>query len=182
MNLEVNEGMISRVIVGPETASRLTHTCFRGRWRVCAGNFFAWNTLADFLHEKSVLSSLLASAKETLLGGGRANAVCLEFDQLVGWTSTDDVVRYRPRDLENFNPNERCVAVRVKPSLRNLLAPVTSLATITYKVADYGPFWMVIVYSAYPGPDIGKLRGPVSSASGRVFFDWNHPGAPLPSR
>jgi hypothetical protein len=58
-------------------------------------------------------------------------------------------------------------------------APLTNKLTVVFEfqLATEDRPHLMIVHSLYPGEDIGELSGDITENEGRVFFDWDHPGA-----
>ncbi len=170
---------------------RLTTTCFRGIRSKFAGNFFQWDSFEDFVNDKRfdfvkefsvnvdrTYNECLAERARTGTG-----VVTLDFEQMVGWESTDDRWNYEDDVLEEFHPNRRCTALRIKPGLTSIKAPKTSLMTVVYGISIENYNIVASILTIYPGEYIGPLcctdggdTVDITERQGRVFFDWSHPG------
>lgn len=170
-----------------KTRLRLNGTCFRGVHNELAGNFSKWNTFEEFAYDddfdfgdemyKSIVSTLNES-RDCKMG-----VVTLDFEETIGWESTDSIELYDPNNLESFNPNNRSVGLRVAKHLIDIKAPKTSLVSIVYGILNDGHNILASILTIYPGKYIGPLRDPnggdhedITKREGRVFFDWYHPG------
>lgn len=177
LSQKTKSGKTVAIVVRTITKERLSKTCFRGGNLPCAGNFMHFTCADDVFDDKFILSQLLAEV-EVMLKEEDFGQHSLEIDypEPVGWDSTDEKRKYRIKDLEEFAPNNKSTALRIKPSLVNLYAPQTKRLTIVYefKLEDGKP--AVVVHSIYPGKDIGQLRGNVTQRENRIFFHWDHPG------
>jgi len=167
------------IIIRHHTEERLAGTCFRGKSKNLAGNFCRWENGSELFADRSVLSKFLREIQEAFWVGDYTSSICFEFDSAVGWTGTDKREGYRGEDLEEFNPNRRSRALRVKLTSLHVPVPTTRLITFVCEIKEEGEKIVVIVHSVYPGRDIGELRGYITEREHCVFFDWNHPGAPL---
>jgi hypothetical protein len=167
------------IIVRQRTEERLMSTCFRGRDKNLAGNFIDWDNAWSFFRQQHwAIEQLIDDVRETISLKSRTNSVCMEAPYPVGWSGTDDASKYRSDDLEEFAPNRKSVAMRVRPELTDVQAPLTDKVTIVYELRDEGKQIAVVVHSIYPGEDIGELVGDVTEREKVVFFDWNHQGYP----
>lgn len=155
---------------------RLNRTHFRGRGLKQAGNFKLWQSLEEMF--KGTLRNMLADdawerwAEQDF---GTSSSVFL-MPVNVGWESTLDQKLCRPDELEEFAPNRRSTALRVRTDLEDRLAPLTREITVIYELSEQRGEPKVTIWSLYPGTDIGELNGDITKREGRVFFDWNHPG------
>lgn len=174
-NVRIRTSLVS-IAVPESVEKRLATTCFRDM-KCLAGNFSVWKNAAELFADKRVMGNLLADVGEAFNACRWNNSVCIELDSAIGWAGTDKLEKYHPEDLEEFKPNMRSTALRVKLDRLHLPAPKTDLLTIIYKVQREvnGPI-TVTVWSIYPGVDIGELRDNITLREQCVFFDWNHPG------
>lgn len=172
--------------VSPEQVDRLTGTSFRGRAHRLAGNFSRWNNPGQMLDDQIVRAQLLehvrltiAECKEQQKSGWKHCLATIVHTDIVGWDSTDDVLKYDDDDLEIFQPNKNSCARRVLASRVHLLAPQTKQFTIIYDLvrSATGPDRLVDIQTIHPGLDVGKLLGNVTHRTGRVYFYSSHPGA-----
>ena len=167
------------VMVPQDVIDRLSKTCFRGTHVQCAGNFFRWSG-ADTLLEDAFVQQLLDQKMEELWTKWRLGigSLLVVYHSQVGWESTVPLKLHRRHLLERFKPNHKSRSLRVKLLLHGVTAPKTNLITIVYdfKLEEGEP--TMIIRSIYPGLDIGPLAGDVTRRTQRVFFDWDHPGAP----
>lgn len=166
------------LLICPEnTEQRLKKTCFRGRDQKLAGNFKLWESVKA-VFTGSVLNKLTEDAVEQWkLGKFVTHSITFEMPIHVGWESTISKELCSEATLEEFFPNKKSRALRVRPDSTELLAPLTKDITIVYQlVKKNDSAAKVIVWSMYPGTDIGELYGDVTEREGRVFIDWNHPG------
>lgn len=165
-----------KVIVRDATKQRLKDKCFRDQKKL-AGNFSHWKNVEEVLGNSLVLESLLTHVSESQKGWVGNGRCCIDLSCTLGWESTDDAGKYQSDDLEEFFPSRSSRALRVKLNQTHLLAPKTSNVSISYEARFEGDFLVVVIHSMYPGVDIGKLNGDITGKTGRVFFDWDHPGA-----
>lgn len=165
------------IIVKAETEERLRRTCFRDTLEPLAGKFIYWQTVHQVLTDNEVAELFTQELSEvwTEHDFGTIGST-LQLSRNIGWESTDALANYTEDELEIFKPNRRSIALRVKPSCKNRLAPLTCEVTIIYRFALIDDKPKVFIYSMYPGCDIGELNDDVTAREGRVFFDWNHPG------
>lgn len=107
-------------------------------------------------------------------------SVEIEFlEEPVGWSGVVSLDRVCDEWLECFEPNRRSTAKQVKAESK-ILAPLTNIVTVVYSLHFNGGAPKVVIHSLYPGQDVGKLKGDITSREGVAFFGWEHPGAPLP--
>lgn len=174
----LKSGVHAAIIVRSIATERLATKCFRGTSLARAGNFSRWSSAEKLFSDPLVMRHFLADLDLVLAEKDfRTHSVTITHDELVGWESTDALERYASSDLEAVNLNHKSWGLRVKPTRTNVLAPQTSDLTIVYEFKREGSVMVAIVHSIYPGCDIGELDGDVTAREGRVFFDWNHPGA-----
>jgi hypothetical protein len=164
------------LIVRYATEERLATTCFRGKTKNLAGNFFRWENVGELFREQIVIDAFLKEIETALTDDSLSNSVCIEFGAPIGWTGTDHVQKYHHECLEKFTPNRKSYALRVKTDRSDLAAPRTSLLTIVYEIRPEEDQTCIIIHSIYPGKDIGELKGDITARESCVFFDWNHPG------
>lgn len=161
---------------------RLKGTCFRGTHRACAGNFSKWgNALDMFDGSEDVMDQLIEDVEQAVRAETwGANSVCMKLGYMVGWTATCARGTISEDVLEPFTlgKNGKASGLRVKLDATHILAPQTDLATVIYELRSgrsSGSF-QVIVWSIYPGPDVGEIQGNITERERQVFFDFNHPG------
>ncbi len=171
-------------ICDDRTEQRLSGTCFRRLSDPRAGNFMKLASVKDLVEneliQEALLKSLIDASEDELgipdAGHSRTIRLCVDLGCPVGWTATDNVTRYGDDILEPFNPNLRSVALRIRPSQTLFKAPKTSLVTVVYELRNKNGKLIVVIHTAYPGPDIGPLEGDITANMGVVFFDFNHAG------
>ncbi len=170
-------GVPLNIVVRDKTIERLNGTCFRGPDVHKAGNFFRWHTMMSLLRDSFVsvefINELTYRWKQGRLG---SYSVTLMHPEFVGWESTDILGLYLESELEEFAPNHHSNVLRVRSRV-DRFSPRTREITLVYELKKEGTYATAVVYSVYPGKDIGKLDGDITEREGRVFFDWNHPGA-----
>ncbi len=172
-------GVQAIIIVPQKTKQRLRHTCFRGTEVSLAGNFYFWESAEALLENRHVMAALLRKLDVLYLqasAGTHSQSISVDDVLYVGWESTDEVQKYPKAVLEEFHPNRRSTALRVKSDCWRFTSPKTNLVTLVYEVRYEERGIVAIMHSIYPGVDIGKLKGDVTAREGRIFFDWNHPG------
>lgn len=175
MHLVIN--LVNMLVICPiKTKERLQTTCFRGRDQKLAGNFKLWESVED-MFEGSILNKVTDDVWEQWEHGVfGTHSVTFEMPIHVGWESTVSRDKYSMDDLEDFSPNKRSSALRIRPGRTEHLAPLTRDITIVYQLEEQRGAAKVTIWSMYPGVDIGELDGDITEREGRVFFDWNHPG------
>ncbi len=176
------EGYPVIIILREYTRRRMLGTCFRGVDKMLAGNFCLWHNHHAMLYYNHFLNSgIVADAREAYKDGARTSGFSVDYRETVGWSSTDDLSKYRNGTLEEFKLGSRSNAhgLRIKKSCNHIKAPKTNLITFVYELKREPSQFTIIINSIYPGPDIGELEGDVSTREEVVFFDWNHPGEPL---
>jgi len=170
-------GLPAAIIVRAATEERLRAKCFRGRTVCKAGNFSRWSTPVQLFSDTLILEQFLDEI--SVLWDKKdfgTHSVEIRCDNIVGWSSTAPTIDFAPDSLEQFNPNRKSVALRVKLFRTDLLARQTKLVTIVYEFKVEAGNPVAVVHSAYPGEDVGELEGDVTAREERIFFDWNHPG------
>lgn len=151
-------------------------------WPCTAGRFYYWRNLKEFLHDDWVIDQILFEASNLLKEKeSGTHSVTFSHRFLLGWESTDSRGKYRTEHLEKFRPNRKSTALRVRPELSFIHAPTTKEVTVVF---EFRPFvgrarHTFIIHSLYPGVDVGEISGDVTEREGRIFFDWEHPGAAL---
>lgn len=182
-DLLVNNHRIMVVLPG-EQVGRLATTCFRGGRNRLAGNT-RWDNFGQMMRDQDLFLAFAAMCRTCAL-----EAVDDKFEEsfevdhpklFVGWDSTARRERIPEASLEEFKPSKRSRALRISRNC-SILAPLTKTLTFVcsfqHRILEHE--WNVIIRSIYPGRDVGQLLGDVSLREGRVFFDWDHPGEPLP--
>jgi hypothetical protein len=166
------------IIVRKGTASRLAGTCFRGKEHRLAGNFARWNDALEMLEDADFRDPFLDDVLEVVSEDDLLeHAYELEIEvEKCGWSSTDDISKFSPRDVEVFNPNRHTLAYRVKSDI-GVRAPLVDVLTVKYEIKLEDSGWVVVIHTVYPGENIGRLTGNVSQREQIVFYDWSHPGA-----
>lgn len=173
---------------------RLRTTCFRGTYNKLAGNFSRWNSFHDLIYDTNFdfVKSLSESVERTYMEclekrkGFGNDVITLDFEEEIGWESTNERYKYHSDKLEEFKPNNRSIALRVKVGLKHIKAPKTSLVTIVYNIAIVNNDIVASIRTIYPGVYVGPLHNTekgkenevvnITERQGRVFFDWYHPG------
>lgn len=165
------------VIVPVEVIDRLQRTCFRGVNVRCAGNFFRWPRADLLLWDARIQSHIEKTMLDCWARRRFGNAsITIGHEKPIGWESTNTRSSYPRKALGPFTPNRKSHALRVMSS--KYVAPKTSLVTIVFEFKLEHEEPIMVIRSIYPGIDIGPLAGDITHRTGRVFFDWNHPGAP----
>lgn len=174
----IEDGTLVAVIVRSHTKDRLARTCFRGRNVRRSGNFFRWESAEELFRERYVW---IYFTKEVAKVYAQKDLGTHSFEfnmgENVGWDGTSRLERFTSSELEEFKPNRRSRAFRVKRSETKQKAPMTTFVTFVYELKDENGKAVAIVHSIYPGVDVGDLDGDVTVREGRVFFDFDHPGA-----
>lgn len=177
------DGLPVVIIVRAITEQRLASEkgCFRGTNRKLAGNFSVFSNCREVFDNiyRPWLSGFMDDVARAYRNRERTASYSFDYGMTIGWSGTDDVAKYRPEELEDFNPNRRSVAKRVKADQVHIYAPRTALITFVYEVRPEADQMAVVIHSIYPGKDIGELVGDITANEGVVFFDWNHPGWPV---
>ncbi len=170
------------VLLNSAVWTRLTGTCFRGKSKALAGNFCRWVNYNEMFdpNDRFILDQIINDAEVAVKKGCKKNSFSIQFEDWIGWSSTDDRMVHENYRLEHFKINRRASGFRIRPDRKDVLAPKTRILTIIYEVKyeyENGRITLII-RSMYPGPDIGELVGDVSEREKFVFFGWNHPGEP----
>jgi hypothetical protein len=156
-----NPTLVNLSLICPEdTERRLKRTCFRGRNQKLAGNFMLWESVKA-VFTGSVLNKLTEDVVEQWeLGKFFTHSITFEMPLFVGWESTINKELCSEAALEEFFPNKKSRALRVRPDYTELLAPLTKDITIVYQLLRKNDETAkIIVWSMYPGTDIGELYG-----------------------
>ena len=170
------EGFSADVIVPWRDLVRIGKDHFRERKNL-AGNFSKWDSLSDMLEDTVVQAKFLKDVKHAWEEQDfDPLSFNIDYEEWVGWSSTDRLEHYPKDALEEFNPNKRSVALRVKPALTQFLAPQTSRITFIYRLQLLEVTPRLFLFSVYPGEDIGHKYQNVTEREGVIFFDWDHPG------
>ena len=172
-----------QIACNQETWRRLSHTSF-GRYvgTPFAGTFCRWQYLDDMLRDKPFLDRFLDALQAVI--GQIQGAVCSQYftvdcGEPIGWSTTAPRSKFRDEDLEVYLPNRHSTCLRVKLASGHL-APLTSLVTFSCNFLKLKGGWNIIVYSAYPGQNFGRLDGDVTERTCLVLYDWGNRGEPLP--
>lgn len=174
---QLPDGTSAGIVVRKSAKERLATTCFRGAGVSKAGNFSAWESAEKLFGTYGVTARLLAHLAELWVKRDfDTHSVEIELPSRIGWGSTDHLMNYRPEELEEFKPNSRSTALRVKPSLKHLTAAQTHCLTVVFELKMERGHPVAVIHSVYPGRDIGELEGDVTEREQIVFFDWDHPG------
>jgi hypothetical protein len=166
-----------------ETWRRLSGTSF-GRYAGTpfAGTFRRWQYLDDMLRDTSFLARFL-DALQTAIGQiqgvSHSQYFTVACNEPIGWSTTAPKSSFRAEDLEEYHPNKRSTCLRVKLASGHL-APLTNLVTFSCNFLKLKDCWNIVVYSAYPGQNFGRLDGDVTERTGLVLYDWGNRGQPLP--
>jgi len=175
------KGHAVRLLLTNKAKGRLKGRCFRrdsqGDASRLAGNFFYWNSMADYFSDDLVIAGLLDEVDYLIENAERGEfSTTFTHDRCVGYESTSPLNLYTLDKLKRFKPNKRSTALKVKTSLTDIKAPSTNLVTVVYDFIPKGKEDAeFIINSMYPGVDIGDLCGNITNREERVFFDWNHP-------
>lgn len=102
-------------------------------------------------------------------------SIVLKYD--VGWESTCPIGDVDEDALESHRLNGRHHVLRVRQERFDIKAPRTREITVGYELHFRPLAWNVVIYTMYPGTDVGRLRDGMTEQTGRAFFSWNHPGA-----
>lgn len=158
---------------------------FRGHDVRCAGNFFRWDTLDEFLEDDEFLYVLKEDVEEALRENDLYRTFEYDFTASIGWSSTVPLAQIDEGFLESFFLNKIAFGMRVKSAHQDIKAPLTRTITVTYELkceTDSGngrQQLSVVIFSIHPGVGIGPIRGNMSTprkeSPGWIFFDRNHP-------
>ena len=173
----LSDGTIASIVVQHDVEMRLKTRCFRKIHIKCAGNFIKWRNSMQVLNDRNVMPYILDELNRQWFTKDFSKvSLSIDLPYPVGWESTDEARFYKDTDLEEFAPSKNSTAMRIKKVRTDLLSPKTNKVTIIFdfKIKANGP--VAMIYSIYPGKDIGSLHGDITEREQRVFFDWNHPG------
>lgn len=168
---------------------RLMGTCFRGRALARAGNFSQWSSFYEMrsneFFRNQLESDVIESINEYLtepFEGRMDESFELEFDFEVGWSSTEGSESFSADELEPYALNQVVTCMRVRAE-SNKLAPRTNIVTVVYTLFHDAENmnWNAVIYSIYPGEDVGPLRpeddvSDLTEREGVVFYPWECPG------
>lgn len=158
---------------------RLQETCFRKAGHY-AGNFLHWREPGQFLSRaKALLEEVVFDELKKGLSGRVSFE--LDFGEAVGWSSTLEV-QGLPPDLvvEERKLNGKAKAVFLLPENR-VKAQLTERVTCVGEIKENDHAYNVVLYSVYPGRDVGELVGDVTAREGVVFLDWETRGETPPN-
>ncbi len=174
------------VVVPKSTERRLAPLHFRGSQCQRAGNFRTWRHPLDVFRHSLVKEQFLAELDAmTHEEYYTPQSVAIELGEVIGWESTDRHDLYPEDALEVFRPgngNRERSALRIRLERTEFQAPASKTITIVFTFGwdkNHKNCYKAIIHSLYPGEDIGPLEGDITEREKRVFFDWNHPGAPI---
>ncbi len=149
---------------------------FRGAGKKLAGNFGAWNTFLDFLADpdtQEILGEELSIIKEKN-GDGRYR-ICIDYpDREIGWESTLHASQLEEGEADHtvsvLSANRNWCANFFEAGFTK--AQVTDLVTMSVEITG----GVIKVHTMYPGEDVGRLNGDMTTKKGLYFFDFNNPG------
>ncbi len=171
------DGYRVTVVVRYDVEERLKTTCFRGGVNRLAGNFFRWNDIKEFFRDKFIIQELADEVADAFENSAPGNLSAeIEYKDFVGWDSTNKMSNFSHEQLEWFRPNRRSRALRVRPELADVLAPKTKKITFVYELKREAGQPTAVIWSIYPGEDVGELNGDITEREKVVFYDWNHLG------
>lgn len=177
------EGIPLVIVVREKTTAFLRAKNFRGSHVHCAGNFSLWESYELFLDDLEVQETLFDDVREALELEQCERTFDIDWNEIVGWTSTIPLESYDESALESFRPNAKSFALRIKKSRRDIQAPKTTHFTVSYELkrevdwVTHLEQYTVVIFSIHTGQNIGTLEGHKSKPpDGVLFFDWNHPG------
>ena len=179
--LRCPDGTSVELHVPPGQEKRLANTCFRPGTKPRAGNFASWKEARELFRNATVRRDLLATVQSRAPACTSVECrTMIALDDAIGWESTTPIEGIAPEALEVFQPNRKSTGLRVRADCHDILAPTTTLVTVIFSIRPHPREGLeVIVHSLYPGMDIGELDGDLTVRTGRVFFDWRHPGTPI---
>jgi len=180
MYITLSNGEKVQIFLSRIQAERLTGTCFRGKERQLAGNFFRWPHFAAFLKDPEVQErldeKLIALLNEPI--EGREHRIELEFDDVVGWDSVLERSELSKEVLDRCRPrsfNQDACALFVPDGW--IPAPKTSVVTVVMRSYLHSDgHWKFVIYTIYPGEDVGRLQGDMTERHGLVWLSWRNPG------
>lgn len=158
--------------------ARLSQTCFREPGSL-AGNFLHWRTPRQFLWRAE--SRLREVAFDELAKGEKGQfSFELEFEELVGWSSTLELKDLSPKlTVERRELNQRATALFLLPE-NKVLAKLTNRVTCVGVLKQGKSSVYFMLYTLYPGRDVGELLGDVSERENVLFLDWDTRGETPP--
>ena len=144
---------------------------------VKAGNFSRWDDAKEAIRNDDLIARLTtALEKSDHYGQFR---VCITMPYPIGWLSTvPEGMHLTTEDVEPFKLNGKQIALRVRKERADILAPQTRMITLVGQLIQRGNTSVCLIYTMYPGRDIGSLRSLHNFDSTHIFFDWSHPGSP----
>lgn len=163
-----------KIIVPNNQKPRLRNTHFRRPRLPQAGNFvpgIGWPNLVEMFREKLDHQINLAIAADEL-----TFSITLDAKELIGWCGTVCEQQIPREDTETFTLNKRATCRMIKRNTDHE-APLTTEVTFIIRIPKGNR--VALLESLYPGQDVGKLEGDVSSREKVVFFGFTHKGEAL---
>ena len=163
------------VCVPHHQRSRLDTQHFRGVDQKYAGNFAAWNTFLEFLNDPET-QKLLGEEVSIICedeGGSGDYRINLKYSRNVGWESTLEVGDLKAGD--DAHAHQRMIGKNACAKFFEqgyIDAPATKWVTLSVTLNN----GKIFVQTIYPGVDIGRLNGDLTTKKGLYFFDFNNPG------
>lgn len=176
--IQLASGEKVEIILPREQADRLTRTCFRGRNCRQAGNFFMWPHFSAFIQDsetQGILMSILGELVEEA-NVQKRHRIELEYRWDIGWDSVMEIDNLESEDIETGEVrdlNKRATALFLPDDL--ILAPRTNIVTMVLEQKHVN-HWRFIIWTMYPGYDVGDLRGDMTELHGFVWLSWSNPG------
>jgi len=177
-HIQLDNGGRVEIILPLRQAQRLVGTCFRGPRCRQAGNFFKWRDFSAFIHDPTT-QGLLKPELERLVREAYIQSkhrIELGFDEYVGWDSVAHVDDLKSEDIalgKVQRLNRRATALFLPDGL--ILAPQTKFVTMVLSQEHIG-HWRFIIWTMYPGLDVGDLLGDMTELYGFVWLPWSNPG------
>lgn len=159
--------------------AHLSQTCFR-KPGYLAGNFLHWRTPEQFLWRAERFLSKVAF--DELAEGGKGQfSFELQFEEPVGWSSTIESSELPQEGLkvERRPLNTKATGLFLLPENR-VLAKLTSKVTCVGALRKSRRSVYFVLYTVYPGRDIGDLYGDMSEREKVFFLDWYSRGETPP--
>jgi hypothetical protein len=103
-------------------------------------------------------------------------SITLDTKKLIGWSGTICEQQIPSEDTETFTLNKRATCRMIKHNTDHE-APLTTEVTFIIRIPKGNR--VALLESVYPGQDVGKLEGDVSSREKVVFFGFTHKGETL---
>lgn len=181
MPRKFSHGEFVRFWMKRDTARRIHDRHFNGSSLQLACKFFLYHDvyeLFDYVHHNDDLTRRIINWLK--IDGEGTYSFEIPHNDHIGWAGTEDRNKFSDEDLEMFQINVRATALRVKLDRKRLRAPLTKILTVICEVTRNEDEVSVEIKSAYPGPDVGALKGNITKKCGVVFFDFSHPGVLLP--